>query len=191
MKSQTIYHNRISQRHIKATHATKLWPLLITTRFRPRVHLAGSIQGDWNKGKVHTRRSRASNLRLLCRIECRTSHCMSPSRASTTLNIIIIRFIAWKIALIVSYDCNISCDYEFYFYVNYVCSCRGGGLVYCHYLNVTVFFLCRYFILFFIFCKKCSVHDVYRNKIIPHQICAVNIFCIFRHYNKVQWKGCT
>lgn len=49
------------------------------------------------------------------RTHCAADACV----ALALLNIIITRFIAWKIALIVvSYDINIS--YDYYFYVNYV-----------------------------------------------------------------------
>lgn len=70
-----------------------------------------------NKSKVHTirdARPRTDSTRRI-RTHCAADACV----ALALLNIIITRFIAWKIALIVvSYDINIS--YDYYFYVNYV-----------------------------------------------------------------------
>lgn len=85
LKSQTIYHNHISQPNFtKATHASLSNKTMTVTDQIPiraegtrpsRLTPHRTDPGGQNKGKVHTI-GRVKSPRLLCRIECRTSHCV-------------------------------------------------------------------------------------------------------------------
>lgn len=88
-------------------------------------HLTASkIQGDQDKGKVHTRRSPASNLRLLCRM----SHCVAlASRRVTDIKYYYYKIYRVENCSYCQLRCYISCDYEFIFMlITYV---KVGGFI--------------------------------------------------------------